>query len=160
MTKTELFAYMEEVVDKYVEMYKTDLDIDKEIIGEWSDGKCWGVWLVRDHGTQISRFTNNVESMTWVEAVFEQMTVLKTYIIRKSGESYEILESDLGEIRNLYKKMDKYRIELFATETYDCLVRDVTGAFDSDKKATEFGEWLSGKTGAGSFIVTALRRPL
>ena len=154
MNRNELFEYMQSIVDKTVMAYKSDFDIDRESIAEWGNDTYWGVWVVRESGTQLKRFTDNVLPMYHIDAVCENMRVEEMYVIDHRAGNYEITPTDREEVRQKYKTLDEYDLEVFATETYQYPMCDTTGCFTTEKKATEYGETLMKNMNGKSFRVT------
>ena len=171
MKKEELFAQMQEIVDEYVEAYKSDLDIDKKAITEWDEKwkKWWAVWVVRDHGTQLQRFTNAIDPMGYIDAVFNSMSVEKLYIIEKKNGEYFIddtfFEFDekkkrwlYPEITSLYLPMKKYIIEVYATDHYTYLMNRLEGVYESEDEARCAADWLMEQRGGKSVYIERKER--
>ena len=151
MDKEQLYALMQALVDKYVQSYKSDFDIDRQSIDEW-DGNWWAVWIVRDHGTQLKRFTNAIEPMMYIDAVFNSMRVEKLYIISHRHGEYSIQESNYDDVKERYKYMREYHIEIYCTPYHTFLMKEVDGTFDSDEEAEKSAKWLMEKLGGQSYF--------
>ncbi|MGF7012015.1 hypothetical protein M2146_002569 [Lachnospiraceae bacterium PF1-22] len=89
-----LFEKMQKIVDKHVKHFKSDFDIDKDVLtnalmGEKSQRKRYWIWLVRSHGTHIAKEWNAISEGTSEKATLdyfatcsaEDGTLVKSFFI-------------------------------------------------------------------------------
>lgn len=92
---------MQELVDKYVKAFKTDLDIDFKSIKSEGGGKVY-LWILREHGTQLYEKTelkDNEDSICSAE--FWLKYKIKTFRIKIDSFKDNNILGEIKEIRKL-----------------------------------------------------------
>lgn len=110
MNRSELFKSMRAIVDAHVVAYKSDLEYDVEWINRVD--RAAYVWLVRDYGTNMSRFDRGIDTMSYIESVEDCMRVLARFVITVSGEDCAIQEVTEREVSAVVAARDSYKVEV------------------------------------------------
>ena len=155
MTKNELLAEMQKIVDENVQSYKTDFtDYDKVAIDEY-EGNWWAVWVVRELGTQLKRFTNSVMAMDYIDAVMSNMTgIMEMYFVEHNRGKYILEKTCYDEVKARYDKQTHYDIELFYDDCYYQPLNSLVGSYDSMEEAEKHAQWLVEHSGGKSYRIT------
>ena len=138
--KKALFDEMQKIVDDTMTMYQSDFDIDKDIINRSGDNTF--VWMVREHGTHIIRLTNSVDPLYYVNAVYNNTTIDKMYIVSVWDDIAYLDHVTLDDISGIIEENEKLTIHIcnapFEQRTYHKTFNDCY--FDNDDLLHEWIE--------------------
>lgn len=150
MTKQELFKAMEDIVNETVTAYKSDLEHDKqEITDHEPDSIFEGIWLVRDCGTFLPRISNALDQAGFIDAIYNNMRVLKQYYITKdSAGVWDITEIGRADVDGIIgtPTQSGYIFKFAYGGTWD-YAKTMTGHFESLKKAQDVAEDIKQRKG-------------
>lgn len=151
MKKAQLLKTMKKIVDKNVELYKSDFDIDKDYINSITEKNYHLIWIVRDCGTFIYMVHGGyVNPLHTIETVHDTMNVIGLYIITAHNDDYSLEKVTSDGITAFIDGFQKCNIKLHfddgMTTPIELIARsenDVKSYIDSIPGAT-FSElqWL------------------
>lgn len=122
---------MQDIVDAYVQAYKTDFDIDLEAMSKCKD--CIWVWLVRRHGTYLFPLTNCFTRKHFGHvAVFyyaeNELNETQAFIVEQK-------DNMMGDVYNITLNRLREVLEVNAVELDDaCFAEKINDALTVFKK--------------------------
>lgn len=130
-----LFQHMESIVNSTMTSYKSDFEIDQDIIAN-SDSTIFA-WLVREHGTHIKGLNNCIYPLEYVYSILSGTRVEQMYLIRFNRDDIEFSVATPGDYERIVEDMASYNIRFCDKNGHT--INEFSGVFDNKKDCIK---WL------------------